>query len=183
MPSRNIESFCIWKFILCFEVIIINKIYVFANNGTLTFPKCNIKTHAYIGRNGVTTNKIEGDGKTPLGEFDLGIILSMQKDITQNMCWVDDVKSKYYNYLVDITKVEKDWNSAERLVDYPVEYEYLVEIKTNPYNIPGKGSAIFLHCENGRPTAGCIAVNRDVMKLIIENIDGTTKIVIMDIYL
>lgn len=155
-----------------------NKIYVYTNKNILTFPKWGIKTHAYIGKNGVTNNKIEGDGKTPLGEFELGIILSMQKDITENMYWVDDPKSKYYNRLVDITKVQKDWNSAEHLIDYPIEYEYLIEIKTNPNNIAGKGSAIFLHCENKKPTAGCIAIDRNIMKKMIENIDDKTKIII-----
>lgn len=162
-------------------MISINNIYVFANKGILTYPKCGIKTHAYIGKNGVTNNKIEGDGKTPLGEFELGIILSMQKDITENMYWVDDSKSKYYNQLVDITKVEKDWETAEHLIDYPIEYEYLIEIKTNPNNEPYKGSAIFLHCENGKSTAGCIAIDRNVMKQIIENIDKKTKIIIVNL--
>lgn len=159
-------------------MIIINNIYVYANQNILTFPKCSIKTHAYIGKNGVTNNKIEGDGKTPLGEFELGIILSMQKNITEDMYWIDDPKSKYYNQLVDVTKIEKDWNSAEHLIDYPVEYEYLIEVKTNPNNIPGKGSALFLHCENGKETAGCIAIDRNIMKMIIENIDKETKIII-----
>ena len=160
-------------------MIIINKIYVYTKEKLLEFPKCKIKTQVYIGRNGATKNKIEGDGKTPIGEFELGSILSMQNDITENMYWVDDVKSKYYNQFVDITKVEKDWNSAEHLVEYPIQYEYLLEIKTNPENAPGKGSAIFLHCENGCPTAGCIAVDRKYMKKIVENIDDKTKIVIM----
>jgi L,D-peptidoglycan transpeptidase YkuD (ErfK/YbiS/YcfS/YnhG family) len=155
-----------------------NNIHVYTNQNILTYPKCGIKTHAYIVKNGATNNKIEGDGKTPLGEFELGIILSMQKDITENMYWVDDSKSRYYNQLVDVTKVEKDWETAEHLIDYPIEYEYLVEIKTNPDNIPQKGSAIFLHCENNKPTAGCVAVNRNVMKQIIENIDDKTKIII-----
>lgn len=155
-----------------------NNIYVYTNKNILTYPKYGIKTYAYIGKNGATNNKIEGDGKTPLGEFELGIILSMQKDITENMYWVDDSKSRYYNQLVDITKVEKDWETAEYLIDYPIEYECLVEIKTNPDNIPQKGSAIFLHCENNKSTAGCVAVDRKIMKRIIENIDDKTKIII-----
>lgn len=163
-------------------IAIENKIYVYiteGNKGILKFSKCNIETSVYIGRNGATNDKKEGDGKTPLGEFELGITLSMQRDITQDMYWVDDVKSKYYNQLVDITKVQKDWESAEHLIDYPVEYECLIEIKTNPNNIPGKGSAIFLHCSNNKPTAGCIAVDRSVMKKIIENVDERTCIEIL----
>lgn len=167
-----------------------NIIYVFLNKDnewTLEFPKCNIKTNAYIGENGVTKNKKEGDGKTPLGRFELGIILGTHakinnknnveyNQITKNLYWVDDYNSKYYNKLVDVSKVKKDWNSAEHLIEYKIQYEYLIEIKTNPRNIKGKGSAIFLHCSNGNKTKGCIAVNRNIMKEIVENIDVHTKI-------
>lgn len=167
-----------------------NKIYVFTEDGSkaiLKFPKFNIATTAYIGRNGVTNNKKEGDGKTPLGVFELGAVLSTHPNITNtngqkymyitpNMYWVDDSKSKFYNKLVDILEVKKDWNSAEHLIDYLIQYEYLIEIKANPNNIPGKGSAIFLHCSNNVPTAGCIAIDKENMKKIIENINENTKI-------
>lgn len=125
---------------------------VFKNNKTtLKFPKCNIEEEAFIGKNGMTKDKEEGDGKTPVGEFNLGLILGTHKNekningleyiqITEDMYWVDDIKSKYYNKLVSIRNVEKDWNSAEHLIEYPVQYEYLLEIKTNPKNISGKGS-------------------------------------------
>ena len=170
-----------------------NKIYVFAkedNKGILKFPKCDIVTTAYLGKNGVTTIKQEGDGKTPLGEFELGFILGMHSNIlnvngvkyqkiTENMYWIDDPKSKYSNQLVDILEVQKDWESAEHLIDYPIQYEYLIEIKSNPKNIQGKGSAIFLHCTNNKPTAGCVAVNKDIMKKLIENINPNTKIEII----
>ena len=168
-----------------------NKIYVFLENGReiLKFPEYDIETTAYIGKNGATGEKKEGDGKTPIGEFELGIILGMHPkeempdeikyiQINENMYWIDDSKSKYYNRLVDISQVEKDWNSAEHLIDYPIQYEYLIEIKTNPNNIPEKGSAIFLHCTNNKPTEGCIAVDKKVMKKLIECINEQTKIVV-----
>lgn len=167
-----------------------NKILVFVtedNKAILRFSKCKVETNAYIGRNGLTNEKIEGDGKTPIGEFELGVILGIHseednknglqyKKITEDMYWVDDCKSKYYNQLVNISKVEKDWNSAEHLIDYQIQYEYLIEIKTNPNNITNKGSAIFLHCIKNETTAGCIAVDRETMKELIENIDEHTKI-------
>ncbi len=170
-----------------------NKIYVYvneSNKGILKFPKYNIETTAFIGKNGVTHDKIEGDGKTPLGEFELGILLGTPskinnvnnidyKQISEYMYWVDDINSKYYNRLVNILDVEKDWNSAEHLIDYPVQYKYLIEIKTNINNIKGKGSAIFLHCTNNKPTAGCVAVDEKIMKKIMENIDENTKIEII----
>ncbi len=166
-----------------------DKIYVYLgkkDEWMLSYPKCDIVTKAYIGRNGVTENKIEGDGKTPLGEFELGITLSMHDEsrehlwtqITKDMYWVDDEKSKYYNKLVDASKVEKDWSSAEHLIDHLISYEYLIEIKTNPNCLKGKGSAIFLHCTKQTPTAGCIAIPKEQMEKIINARTKDTRIVI-----
>lgn len=158
-----------------------------ASKAKLYMYKDNIKiieTEAYIGKNGITENKKEGDGKTPKGLYCLGIIfgtherkdlelpLNMQYiQITNNLYWIDDIKSKYYNRLVDINKVKKDWKSAEYLIGYPKQYEYAVEIKSNPNNIPGKGSAIFLHCSNGKPTSGCVSIDRQQMIKIFKNLD------------
>ncbi len=135
---------------------------------------CLLRADAFIGANGTTENKKEGDKKTPIGLFNLGLCFGTHKDIklhkkikyielNNNLYWVDDISSKYYNMLVDITKVEADWKSAEHLIDYQKQYEYAVEIKANPNNIKGKGSAIFLHCTNEKPTAGCIAIKREYM--------------------
>ena len=54
-----------------------------------------------------------------------------------------------------------------------------MEIKTNPQNIPGRGSAIFLHCTNNEPTAGCVAIDKEVMKKIIETLNKDTMIKII----
>ena len=165
-----------------------NKITVLVNQNKaiLKFPKCNLETPAFIGKNGITANKKEGDDCTPIGEFNLGLMLGTHEKncnlnynyekINSNMYWVDDSNSKYYNKLVDITKVKKDWNSAEHLIDYPIQYEYLLEIKSNPANIPNKGSAIFLHCSNNTATHGCVAINREDMEKLINNVDKNTKI-------
>lgn len=145
-----------------------------------------LETEAFIGKNGITKDKKEGDGKTPIGEYELGISFGIHDEkeilledyvkINENLYWVDDAKSKYYNQLVNITKVKKDWKSAEHLIQYPKQYEYAIEIKTNPDNIPGKGSAIFLHCSVGAPTAGCIAIKTEKMKKIFKCIKEGTAI-------
>ena len=162
------------------------RVIIKSNNVILEFPKCEILTSAFIGKNGYTKNKEEGDGCTPIGKFSLGLMLGTHSNIlnekynyikiNNNMYWIDDSNSKYYNRLVDVTKVKRDWNSAEHLADYPVQYEYLIEIKINELNNPNKGSAIFLHCSNGESTQGCIAINNKVMKKIVENINENTKI-------
>jgi len=140
-----------------------------------------------IGKNGLTRNKKEGDGKTPIGVFGLGIAFGIHEKVEtkldyiriyKNLYWVDDAKSKYYNQLVNIQKVEKDWNSAEHLIDYPKEYEYAIQIKYNENNVPGKGSAIFLHCNVGKPTAGCIALEREKMLEVLKILDKNDLICI-----
>lgn len=135
-----------------------------------------LKTDAFIGKNGMTVDKKEGDGKTPKGIYELGLAFGMHDKkqisidnsikymkINENLYWVDDVNSIYYNQLVDSRKVIKDWKSAEHLIEYPKQYEYAIEIRTNIENVPGKGSAIFLHCSNDKPTAGCVAIDRENM--------------------
>ena len=66
------------------------------------------------------------------------------------------------NQLIVINQI-KDWKSAEHLIEYPKQYEYAIEIRTNIENVPGKGSAIFLHCSNDKTTAGCVAIDRENM--------------------
>lgn len=153
-----------------------------------------LKAKAFIGRNGIAIDKKEGDGKTPSGVYNLGIVFGTHKrknlnlnndikyiQIRDNLYWVDDVDSKYYNMLVKLELAnccKKDWKSAEHLSDYPNQYEYAIEIKTNNNNEKGKGSAIFLHCSNGEPTSGCIAISKTKMKKLFKIIRKDSIIII-----
>jgi len=144
---------------------------------------------AFLGRSGVSNDKMEGDGATPFGIYtfgrafgaadDPGSILNYTK-ITENDVWVDDVNSKYYNQWNFMDNPDADWNSAELLYKYQVEYKYTLTINynTDPI-IPGKGSAIFLHVSTDRPTAGCISVPENVMVSLLRFVDENTKIAIM----
>lgn len=104
-----------------------------------------------MGKIGLAINKKEGDGKTPIGVFDFGIAFGTHEiselkfpssikyyKINPYLYWIDDKNSKYYNKLINILEVVKDWHSAEHLEDYPIEYEYAIEIKANEKNLPGK---------------------------------------------
>jgi L,D-peptidoglycan transpeptidase YkuD (ErfK/YbiS/YcfS/YnhG family) len=76
--------------------------------------------------------------------------------------WVDDRKDPNYNRLVKLpysASHEEMW-MAEGLYDLVVVIGY----NTDPV-VPGRGSAIFLHVarEDFSPTAGCIAIARDVL--------------------
>lgn len=146
--------------------------YLYSNN-KLDFKLSPI----YIGENGVTNNKKEGDGKTPLGLYDIGFAFGTvdleskisypYKKITENSYWVDDSNSKNYNRWVELEE-NKDWSTAEHLIEYPIQYKYGLVIEYNTKNIiKNAGSAIFLHVVNKPYTAGCIAVNEiDMLKIL-----------------
>ena len=168
-----------------------NIIYIKKENDKYTLTYKNFKTECFIGKNGLTTNKIEGDLKTPIGRFKLGIAFGIHnrdtisidksfryKKINKNLYWVDDTNSIYYNQLVDITKIKKDFTTAESLLDNKIPYEYAIEIKSNPNNIPRKGSAIFLHCAKNNYTAGCVAISKEDMIKLLKLINQNTEIII-----
>lgn len=147
-----------------------------------------VSANGYVGKNGITDSKKEGDGKTPTGIYDLGTAFGISSNpgtklnyrkINKNDYWVDDSNSKYYNQWVDITKVNKDWRSAEHLYSYKTAYKYgvVVNYNMNPI-IPGKGSAIFLHNSTNGPTAGCVSVPESTLVTIMKSIKPSAKILI-----
>lgn len=146
---------------------------------------------AVSGMNGITTEKHEGDKKTPAGVYTFagafglkenpGTILPYHKIVSGDY-YVDDPASKYYNQLVNTNQVAKDWNSAEDLMKQAPQYNYGLIIDYNNERTPGKGSAIFLHCPksfNNTGTSGCVSISENDMKQVICQVDAGTKIVIV----
>ena len=166
-----------------------NTIYIKKENNNYYLVYNNLKEICFIGKKGMTNQKKEGDQKTPIGEFKLGIAFGTHPrkeikldnqikyiKINKNLYWVDDQNSKYYNQLIDKRKVKKDWISAEYLQENAKPYEYAIEIKANENNIKGKGSAIFIHCKNKDYTLGCIAIQKNSMIKLLSLINKDTKI-------
>jgi L,D-peptidoglycan transpeptidase YkuD (ErfK/YbiS/YcfS/YnhG family) len=122
--------------------------------------------------------KTEGDGNSPAGIFQLSGLFgyedilskmsSLKVDI-KTFC-VDDSKSTYYNQIVTIDTVKKDWTSAEtmRMKSDVYKFGIFVDYNVKPA-IPTMGSCIFMHIWSGNtePTAGCTAMKEsDILKLI-----------------
>lgn len=123
----------------------------------------------FLGRNGVSARKREGDGCTPTGLYSIGYGFYRNTapktgletfQITQETYWVDDPQSIHYNQRIEGTET-KDWNSAEHMMRYS-EYEYGFVVNYNTEAVPGAGSAIFFHI-NDNPTAGCIATTEEMV--------------------
>ena len=164
-------------------------------SGTLTvFSNSNgkrqelLRTDAYVGRNGCSTEKREGDGKTPVGMYEIrrgfGLATPPAVNIaytrlTGKELWVDDVASTRYNQWVTADVAPKDWNSAENLSKELVAYKYAAVVEYNTASIvKGAGSAIFLHCSEGKPTSGCISVPEEAMVKILGLMKPGTRIAI-----
>ena len=157
------------------------------NKDTLHFKNFFFK--CAIGKNGTTANKKEGDKKTPKGLFEIDK-LYFRKDrlkkpetklkcvsIEKKMGWCDDVKSKKkYNKLVSLEK--KNNFKHEKMYRKSSNYDLLIPIKFN-FKKPklGKGSAIFIHItKDFKPTAGCIALKKADLLILIKLINKNTKI-------
>jgi L,D-peptidoglycan transpeptidase YkuD (ErfK/YbiS/YcfS/YnhG family) len=157
------------------------------NKDTLHFKNFFFK--CAIGKKGLTFNKKEGDKKTPKGTFNLDK-LYYRKDrlkkpktkiscipILKKMGWCDDVNNKnYYNKLIFINK--KDKIKCEKMHRRDNSYDLVIPIKFNYKKTKlGKGSAIFIHLtKNYQRTAGCIALKKNDLLILIKLINKNTKI-------
>ena len=157
------------------------------NKETLIFEDYTFR--CCVGKNGLTNNKIEGDKKTPKGLFSLGNVYYRKdrnnKPITKLNCisikkkmgWCNDVRNKKYNKLIKINKKIKH----EKMFRKDYKYDYVIPIQYNTKKtLAGKGSAIFIHItKNYKKTAGCIALRKKDLLILLKLINRKTKIKII----
>ena len=154
------------------------------NKDTLQFDDFVFK--CTIGKKGISSKKKEGDLCTPKGTFSIknlyyrsDRLLKPQtkiiiKKIKKNMGWCNDPKSNKYNSLVTV----KEKIRYEKMYRKDHKYDIVVVIDYNLKKpIPYKGSAIFIHLTNNyKPTAGCIALNKKDLLILLKLINKKTKI-------
>ncbi len=140
-----------------------------------------------IGKSGLSKKKIEGDKKTPIGNFKLGSLFfrkdRIKKPITnlktleikKNMGWCDDIKDKKnYNKLINIKKKI----GHEKLFRKDEKYDLLIFVEYNYKKRElGKGSCIFIHLtKNYKATEGCIALRKNDFLIMLKLLNKKTKI-------
>ena len=136
---------------------------------------------------GITDLKKEGDHKTPAGLFGFCFAFGYAPKpdleinwpylaLNENFVGVDDPDSRYYNCIVDQSKLTPhDWKSAETMFrpDGLYKWGLVVDYNFNPFRKAG-GSQIFLHIwrdpEIG--TEGCTAMPEYKMLELLKWIDG-----------
>jgi len=139
-----------------------------------------------IGKNGLKSEKKEGDNCTPIGIFKIGKVyyrsdrikkpetVLKTKKITKNMGWCDDPYNKKYNKEIVLDKK----NKGEKLYRRDNIYDVLIVIEYNMNKTkPFKGSAIFIHLtKNYGPTKGCIALKKNDLLILLKIINKKSKI-------
>lgn len=146
-----------------------------------------LRTDGFVGSNGVGESS-EFTSATPQGTFPLYFAFGINPDpgtkvpylqVDEYDYWVGDSSSPLYNqYARADSDTDWDKSKSEKIIDYPTAYGYCLFIGYNIEGVPGKGSCFFLHCSNGRPTAGCVSVPESDMAFILRNIGEDCGIVI-----
>jgi L,D-peptidoglycan transpeptidase YkuD (ErfK/YbiS/YcfS/YnhG family) len=140
-----------------------------------------------IGRGGVTHDKREGDGATPVGTHRI-IGCLYRPDRTAAPCdwarpigprdlWSDDPAHEDYNLMVRAPYPA----SHERLSRADPQYDIVLLTDWNwPRAERGRGSAIFLHAWRGpgHPTAGCVALSPVALRWITARIGFQTRLIV-----
>jgi L,D-peptidoglycan transpeptidase YkuD (ErfK/YbiS/YcfS/YnhG family) len=82
---------------------------------------------------------------------------------------VDDSHSRFYNRIVDRSKVTPDWSSSEHMLAVGKYYQWGVVVDQNSATLPQGGSCVFLHIwgGDGTGTEGCTAMARHNLKVIL----------------
>lgn len=134
-----------------------------------------------LGRSGVSVDKREGDGATPVGVFPLRRVLYRpdreSAPVTDGLPvfplvpadgWCDDPTQSHYNRPVQLPVTF----SHEKLWRIDSLYDLLVILGHNDDPVvPGAGSAIFLHVArpDWAPTEGCVALAVDDLRHLLRS--------------
>jgi L,D-peptidoglycan transpeptidase YkuD (ErfK/YbiS/YcfS/YnhG family) len=169
--------------------IIVRKIGPSPHDGHLQAGELSFR--CALGSTGITNDKREGDGATPLGRFlfrhgyfrhdrlpkpETGLAFTQ---ITALDGWSDDPQDPDYNRFIRHPDNGKRAYSAEHLWRDDEIYDLIVVIGHNDNPpIPGAGSAIFMHI--ARPdysgTEGCVALSQDDLLSLLPLIGPDTTI-------
>ena len=143
-----------------------------------------------LGRTGVTIDKKEGDGKTPVGTYPLRYAFYRADrmgrpdtgletvELTPETGWCEDPSHPDYNSRVTLPHA----GAVDRMTREDHLYDITVVIGYNDDPpATGKGSAIFMHLarEGLSPTAGCVALAEDDLRKVLKKVGKNSTITIL----
>jgi L,D-peptidoglycan transpeptidase YkuD (ErfK/YbiS/YcfS/YnhG family) len=150
--------------------------------GPLTVPVA-------LGRTGIKADKREGDGSTPRGRF-RPLRLWWRADrlprprtllpvrrVGPHDAWCEDPRDRRYNQPFRRSANEP----GDRLRRGDNLYDMVIEIDHNTRpRVAGRGSAVFIHVARPgfAPTAGCVALRPNDLKMLLSRMNLKTRILI-----
>ena len=138
----------------------------------------------HYGKNGLSADRRDGDGTTPIGLFKVLYCFGNAPDPGSAMTYRQIQRTSYwsgekedYNTWVEMEPGTREMKRSEYLFKFKISYKYAmaIDFNTNPV-VWGKGFAIFIHCDylDDQTTAGCVAIEEQYMlRLIKECKEGT----------
>lgn len=149
-----------------------------------------MSTPGYIGKSGIGKMK-EGDTRTPVGTFGFDAAFGIAPDpgcaipytqVDEGTYWSgDEREGGHYNQMVELKDDPcLDTEDSEHIIDYTRQYQYCLNIDYNKEDVPGAGSAVFLHCLGPcKPyTGGCVAIPEDQMLVVMRHVSPDCVVVI-----
>jgi L,D-peptidoglycan transpeptidase YkuD (ErfK/YbiS/YcfS/YnhG family) len=145
---------------------------------------------AALGRSGIRALKAEGDGGTPLGRFPVRQVLYRAdriqrprtmlplRAINAHDGWCEDPADRNYNKLIKLSARD----NADRLKRDDHLYDLVLVLGYNDRpRVKGRGSAIFVHLARPgfAPTAGCIALRRHDLVMLLAELGHRTKLAVI----
>jgi len=152
----------------------------------------------FLGRTGLIpgTERVQSSGKTPMGTYSLTSAFGRRINpgtqmpythLDQNDAWTYNPKvPSTYNLF---QSANRRWSTYGKYVEHlwqlGPQYDYVVTTSFNeptgqivrgadginrakPSATTSRGGGIFLHVSKGIPTAGCISMNRNVMRSLLQ---------------
>jgi zinc D-Ala-D-Ala dipeptidase len=138
--------------------------------------------------------KREGDHRAPAGCFHLGSAFGYARTapatrlpylpLSSNIVAVDDPQSRYYNQLIDQSKIHRpDWHSSEKMILPDDRYKWGLVVQHNFPPAPGAGSCIFLHVWKNpeTTTVGCTAMPEAALLDLLRWLDPARQPVLIQL--
>jgi D-alanyl-D-alanine dipeptidase len=190
------------------------QLYTFERDNNKNWKLNSINTKVVIGRTGLglgkglhkksdldgIPEKIEGDGRSPAGIFNLSSVFGYLPEeefqnlkmpyvqLSKSVECIDDPDSKYYNKILSrdefLNSKEIDWASSEKMFNGGIYYELGIVVDHNCCPTKkAEGSCIFLHnwADSNETTAGCTAMVPNKMMEIILWLDKSKNPILVQL--
>ncbi len=147
-----------------------------------------------LGRTGITHDKKEGDGKTPIGTYPLRVVFYRAdrvarpdttvpvRELTPTTGWSEDPARDDYNTEISVPPCGAAPAGIDRMTRDDHVYDITVVIGYNDDPpVKGRGSAIFMHVARPgyTPTQGCVALSESDLRAVLKQVTPASTITIL----